>query len=602
MDFPKERKITARKLAEIIKDSMGDESFCFVLGAGASVESGISTGGELEMEWMNYIEDNEERLKDYRKTADDLRAKNQLKYPFSEIEAAWNTAKKNGWKTLPSKYYFDLYKLRFYPHRKNGYRFLEDLMERAEPSMGYHVLAKLLTWENCSSNLVITTNFDSLVEDSLFLYTDKKPLVAGHESLAGYMESKSQRPVVAKVHRGLMYEPFNSTEDISKLQPQWSAALSLAFKNYTPIVIGYAGGDQSLMAFMNKKSTEMHNGIYWCYLEKYGLPDETILNFLQKKNGVLVAIDGFDALMLTIGSTLFPNDISPDGTEKCLRERFERRVQNYNEKYAEAKKKQENKEAMQPIEAAQQTGEKKREEDNALTAWDYIRRGNRFSDKGDYPAAITEYENAMRVDPKLAAAYNNRGNRYDDLGKSREALADYNKAIELDSKYAFAYNNRGSTYHKLEQYDKALADYDKAIELDPKYATAYNNRGITYRKLKQYDKAIADYNKAIELDPKFAITYYNRGNSYFDLKQYDKALADYNIAIELDSKYAAAYYNRGNAYDALGEYDKALADFNKAIELNPKYVRAYNNRAKAYRAIGEIALAEADEEMAKKLK
>ncbi len=568
MDFPKSRIITARKLAEIIKDAIDDEPFCFILGAGASVESGISTGGELEMEWMNYIEDNEERLKDYRKTANDLRAKNQLKYPFSEIEAAWNTAKKNGWKTLPSKYYFDLYKLRFYPHRKNGYRFLERLMEHAEPSMGYHVLAKLLTWESGSSNLVITTNFDSLVEDSLFLYTDKKPLVAGHESLAGYMESKSQRPVVAKVHRGLMYEPFNSTEDISVLQPQWRTALSLAFKNYTPIVIGYAGGDQSLMAFMEEGSTMMRNGIYWCYLDKYGLPDEAILNFVEKKNGVLVAIDGFDSLMLTIGGTMFPNEISPGGTKEYLDQQLNRRMENYIKKYEEATKKRENKKAIQSIEAAQQTGEKKREEDNALTAWDYLIRGNRAYDEGDYPTAIKECENAIRVDPKLAAAYTGRGVTYCKLEQYEKAIADYTKVIELDPKYATAYYNRGYAYGNWGEDEKAIADYTKAIELAPKYATAYNNRGVTYCKLEQYEKAIADYTKAIELEPKDVTAYNNRGNSYFDLNQYDKAIADYD----------------------------------KAIELEPKFALAYGNRAIAYRAIGKIALAEADEEMAKKLK
>ena len=100
-------------------------------------------------------------------------------------------------KPIPSEYYFDIYKLRFYPNKRNGYRYMERLMEPCEPSVGYHTLALLLT-ENNQNNLVITTNFDSLVEDALFLYTMKKPLVVNHESLAGYIESDIQRPIVAK--------------------------------------------------------------------------------------------------------------------------------------------------------------------------------------------------------------------------------------------------------------------------------------------------------------------------------------------------------------------------------------------------------------------
>ena len=83
---------------------------------------------------------------------------------------AWQRAKKEGGQ-IPSSYYFDIYTLRFFPNPRNGYSYLEKIMERCDPSLGYHTLAKLLTEGNLN-NLVITTNFDSLVEDALFLYTE----------------------------------------------------------------------------------------------------------------------------------------------------------------------------------------------------------------------------------------------------------------------------------------------------------------------------------------------------------------------------------------------------------------------------------------------
>ena len=55
-------------------------------------------------------------------------------------------------------------------------------MERAEPSFGYSVLAKILA--ETRHRVVITTNFDNLVADALSLYTSKHPLVCGHESLS----------------------------------------------------------------------------------------------------------------------------------------------------------------------------------------------------------------------------------------------------------------------------------------------------------------------------------------------------------------------------------------------------------------------------------
>ena len=57
-----------------------------------------------------------------------------------------------------------------------------------------------------------------------------------------------------------------------------------------------------------------------------------------------------------------------------------------------------------------------------------------------------------------------------------KAIADYNEAIRLDPKDAAAYDNRGNAWQAKGEYDKAIADYNEAIRLDPKDADAYNGR------------------------------------------------------------------------------------------------------------------------------
>lgn len=189
-----------------------------------------------------------------REYAKNLKDDNVIQYDFSKIEKEW---KKNNKAYLSSEYYFDLYTLRFYPQYNNGYRYLEKLMESAEPSLGYRILAKLITDKN-KNNLVITTNFDSLTEDALFLYTDKKPLVVNHELLANYIDDPSiNRPIIAKIHRGLFFNPLNSRDDTNKLSKEWQEALSSVFQIFTPIVIRYGGGDHSLMDFLCDESVKM---------------------------------------------------------------------------------------------------------------------------------------------------------------------------------------------------------------------------------------------------------------------------------------------------------------------------------------------------------
>ena len=48
----------------------------------------------------------------------------------------------------------------------------------------------------------------------------------------------------------------------------------------------------------------------------------------------------------------------------------------------------------------------------------YVDRGNEFYDQGDYQAAISDYDEAIRVNPEYAEAYSKRGNAKSKLGKT----------------------------------------------------------------------------------------------------------------------------------------------------------------------------------------
>jgi tetratricopeptide (TPR) repeat protein len=222
-------------------------------------------------------------------------------------------------------------------------------------------------------------------------------------------------------------------------------------------------------------------------------------------------------------------------------------------------------------------------QDSTLTADDYFVSANQKYNKEDYPGALTDYNQAISLNPNFANAYLNRGLlKNEKLNDLSGALADYNQAIVLNPKLALAYNNRGWLKHeKQNDPNGALADYNQAIALDPKLAMAYNNRGwLTYDKFNDPKGALADYNRAIALNPKLALAYLNRGLLKHE-KQNDPqgALADYNQAIALDPKLALAYNNRGWLKDdKLNDPQGAFADYNRAIALNPKLALAYVNR------------------------
>ncbi len=72
-----------------------------------------------------------------------------------------------------------------------------------------------------------------------------------------------------------------------------------------------------------------------------------------------------------------------------------------------------------------------------------------------------------QLHPQIAEAYRGRGLDYARAGEAEKALSDLNEAVRLDGRNAKNYEARGQTYYKWAKWDLALADLTKAASLDP---------------------------------------------------------------------------------------------------------------------------------------
>jgi tetratricopeptide (TPR) repeat protein len=72
----------------------------------------------------------------------------------------------------------------------------------------------------------------------------------------------------------------------------------------------------------------------------------------------------------------------------------------------------------------------------------FLNRGNANNLKGDPDRAIADYDEALRLEPELAMAYNNRGVAWRDKGDKEHALADFSAAVRLDPDLAIALEHR----------------------------------------------------------------------------------------------------------------------------------------------------------------
>ena len=230
----------------------------------------------------------------------------------------------------------------------------------------------------------------------------------------------------------------------------------------------------------------------------------------------------------------------------------------------------------------------------------YFMRGNSHSETDNYPLALADFDEGIKYYlesndnsfRELAIElYLVRGFIRANLDELDLAITDFEQAIMIDPTYAPAYTNRGIAYTELGEADLAKTDFEKALSLDPESVYVYINRGALHFELGEIDLAMTDFDQAIMLDPENADAYYARGVGRYDENEIELAKADYDKAILLGTKNAYAYVNRGVIHADFNETDQAIADFEQAIMLDPENALAYMNLADIYWKIKNFELA-----------
>jgi len=137
------------------------------------------------------------------------------------------------------------------------------------------------------------------------------------------------------------------------------------------------------------------------------------------------------------------------------------------------------------------------------TAREFARMGSGKMELEDYEAAISDFSNAVRLQPDyeiLYKSYFGRGFSKFQLGEYEEAKDDFDRAIRTYSNDAEVYFWRAYTKYKLRYAPSSeIADYNRAILLDSNYAEAYFNRGHARINNRQIRSGCRDLRKAYEL-------------------------------------------------------------------------------------------------------
>lgn len=137
-----------------------------------------------------------------------------------------------------------------------------------------------------------------------------------------------------------------------------------------------------------------------------------------------------------------------------------------------------------------------------------MRRGMRLLDEGQLPAATADFAEAIRLDPRLAAAHDWYGVALGRAGRTEEALESFKQANQLDPELVTAKSNLTNAYLALGQkhfeqrrVGGAVQAFARAVELDPNSIAARNNLGVALHTAGRSQEAAAQFRKVLELDP-----------------------------------------------------------------------------------------------------
>ena len=126
-----------------------------------------------------------------------------------------------------------------------------------------------------------------------------------------------------------------------------------------------------------------------------------------------------------------------------------------------------------------------------------------YFQQNKYEIALTEFNEAVKIDPTYSPAYNGLGLVYAALGEDAKADANFLKAIQVQPASSEAHNNYGSFLCARKRYDESIPHFLAAVK-NPLYPTpnlAYANAGICSARKNDIKNAEIYLNKALQLQP-----------------------------------------------------------------------------------------------------
>ena len=185
--------------------------------------------------------------------------------------------------------------------------------------------------------------------------------------------------------------------------------------------------------------------------------------------------------------------------------------------------------------------------------------------EGDSAAAIKNYREAIRIDPKISALHFELAQLLwatDTVDGQKEAVAEYKTALELNPLDEKSESELGRIAAQNGDTKEALTDYTRALELQPDDPVALTGMAGVLISQQQQAKALPMLERAVQLDPTSASAHFRLSTLYRNTGRTEDAkreLAEYLKYKKMQSDLSAIFKEMRlpPAKDQTGDADAA---------------------------------------------
>jgi tetratricopeptide (TPR) repeat protein len=200
-----------------------------------------------------------------------------------------------------------------------------------------------------------------------------------------------------------------------------------------------------------------------------------------------------------------------------------------------------------------------------------VLKGERLIREQKYALAVQELQEAIRLIPTNAQAWNHLGLALHHNKQPKEALKAYRQALALDRKLSVVHYNVGCLL--LEQNDPAGAvdPLTSYTYLQPRSAPGWLKLGTAQLRARRFDAAETSFKRALDLDPANVEAANNLGVAQANRRRPFEALASFNQALRHESRCAPALLNASIVtYQQLNNPGMALQKLRQYTALKPQ--------------------------------